>query len=365
MLRFFTLLSGYTDYYAFGGPKGMTRYNDPFCAYYLSNDVFTMISSINSKGGILFMSIPKVRIVVEECVFINCSTVGTASDGGVAFISSVDGECNFAKICASHCFAYGSSSSTVPSGQFCYVSGTIGKGYQFKFMSIIFCGPEPPFQYRRSPLHLEKGFQNISATNFSNNFVQRTGGFYSVGSSQLLAWGLTFANNRPSEYHIISIGTGSGSINIYNSNFINNTGYNTEGIINSDTVSTVIDMCVFLNNADTLFSGSLTASNCWINHTTISTGTKITIISMKTVLSTHQLTNFGSAMCITPTPDPTTEYIPVSGDECTPCPSNLPPPSPPQSLPPEPTECFISSDGNSLFILSSIMSFVVFVLWHE
>jgi len=361
------ILNAFSDFFS-SSVDCLSRYNDPISAYYISNCYFKMVNSLTSKGGVVYFVVNTVQLVVESCVFTECSTTGNNNDGGAIYFGPADGGIAVSKVCAHSCTAVTSgSTSYYPKGQFACVICPNGKKAFFEFFSCYKCAPESFALNKKSAIYIEKGTQNVTSGNFSRCFTNRQAGFQTVSSSSFLGSFLTYDSNRPSEAIVVLFESASGPVLLKKCNFINNSSSANEGIIHSTTTSTIIDQCAFSLNFNTLLTGSLMATGCWINHTTVTSGTQITLVSPLTYLESHSLTNFGSAMCITPTPGPTTiTEEPPHGEDSTPCATQFAPPTPPQSLPPLPTECAAISD-NGVFTISGLfpgilMSFLVFLM---
>ena len=326
-----------------------SRYQTPPANFYLAQCFFSMVNTLTGNGGVLYYLASNIHMVVEDCVFASCSVNGR---GGAVYFESSQGGSAFNRVCAYDCMT-----TTDKQGQFADITTSAGKKNWFQYTHIVRCDPLVASNGNQAPVYMTNGQQNISFFNASNNYATTNTGLSSQNPVSFNCKFATYANNRPASFTVVYISTG-GASQMYMSNFVNNTSPNTNAIIQSANQNFAIEECAFYNNLNPLFGGFLTAYYCMISHAGAQTiGTDCAYISNLAFSSTFSLTNFGTALCITPTPDPTCTPMPtLEPQENSNCPTLPPIPTPPQSLPPSQTACIVISDNQAVSTLVQVFN---------
>ena len=273
------------------------------------------------------------------------------------YFDSTNGGAVYTKTCASDCFIAG----TTVNGCFVSSSTSPAKRNDLLDISLIRCSPNIDND-RRGSAHLDSGNQTIKNINISSARNDYYSALHITTPVQISMNFNNVENNFPSGYTVIYIPPTTCIVNINTCNFINNTSTASTGILNVTPLGTIVENSVFYINSGCLFSGKLTSIKCFISHSgPVTIGADILLISSMEFVLTFNLLNFGTALCITPIPEPTTlPPTQIIGYDLTPC-ATLPPlPTPAQTIPLLPTECVIFSQENSN--LSSISSFIVSIL---
>ena len=331
--------SSFSDYFPVRPIDCLSRYETPPANFYLADCYFKMVTHHASKGGIMCYEMVNVHLVVEFCVFDTCMS---NSDGGAIFFSSTSGGIVVSKVCAIDCSII---ASTIE-GCFLYSTSGSNNKNSILFSTLSRCSSNSDND-RRSAVRLGNGNQTISNVNttycyndYYSAYTLQTSIFLKVQYNQI-------EHCYPSGYTVIYIISGSGTILFSENNFINNSSPSTSyGLFRSTPSTTLITNCVFSINKGVLFSGALTCSNSFIQHSdSLTTGLSISLVNTKPLGETFEIINFGTALCITPIPNPTNIQPTVEGNELTPCRTIPLPPTPPQSLPLTPTECLIFSES--------------------
>jgi len=335
------IVSAYTDF--FPPHSCLSRYHNYNSQFYIQDCSFNSLTVYSGHGGAIYHDTDYSNCVIEDCLFYQCKC--TLHGGGVYMIPSKGGAV-VNRVCASDCYC-GSDGSTSYYGQFVYSLSMSTSKNIIQYTSVIFSSPITP-SYRRSPIYLNNGQVIVRNVNSSNNWLRDYGGIHIQNANSLSINYTSLSNNYMVTSTVLFIQTCS-SVNTFTfSNVINNTSP-TISIIYTVTSNLDVNNVVFSQNANTLFAGQMTVYNCYISHTAaITSGSAVTMMDIYTITNTFAIMNFGTAMCITPTPDPTTIPPETPFEQgVSPCATPLPPPTPPQSLPPSPSDCLIA-ESNSL-----------------
>jgi len=352
------IISSYTDFFPLH--SCLYRYHSYNSQFHIHGCFFQSLSSYSGNGGAIFHDTDYSNSVIEDCLFYQC--ICSQHGGGIYSVPNKGGAV-VNRVCASDCYC-GTHSTTNYYGQFLYSLTLSTSKNWIQFSSIIFSSPITPSN-RRAPIYLNNGQVIVRNLNSSNNWLKDHSGVYIHNANSLSVNFTSLCNNLLSTSIVMYVHSCS-SLNVFTlSNVINNTSPSPSII---QTSSSILDInnVVFALNANTLFAGQMNVYNCYISHSGVLTsGSAVTMMDINTITDTFALINFGTAMCITPTPDPT--IIPPEtpiGHDLTPCATPFPLPTPPQTIPPSPSDCmFNESQGSgSVFGLNSIISSIGFSL---
>jgi len=301
------------------------------------------------QGAVHFMSLEKIILLIENCVFCNCS------GGGVYFSSQNSGSIVVTKTCAYKCHT---SFNERSSGQFMYSASGPNMNNSLCFVSISQCS-DTSSNYRYHSLYLLKGNQRFINSNSSKNYAYNYAALSFDSPNPLASSFSTIADNVPSHSICIYI-----HITVDNNDhyflycsFIRNTSPSDSGIflITNEFERTGVkyltfNNCIFQENLNTLIHNNkkgldLTSAyvmeNCFINHQyQLSIGfRKLQISSCVTASSNTDLYTFALF-----SPSFCDLFNIYNGD----------------LVLPSPTEC-IFTDNSNLSIISNFVSSLVFL----
>jgi len=167
-----TLLSNGTSYNQVkGNVFGYHIFNCVFADMFSNRGSYDLVVV---NGVIYFRTTHSVELLVEDCVFCECSA------GGIYFYCPNDGASVIMKVCVYNCHT---SLSDFKSGQFAYIGTNNLKRNEIDMVSISQCGREISND-KAHPLYLVLGIQKVIYLNSSNNKVYYYSGFSSSGSSK-------------------------------------------------------------------------------------------------------------------------------------------------------------------------------------
>ena len=345
-----------------------SRFSDFFpeysCAFSVSNpptnyhmfDCFFSTITRNANGGVLYFDASNVHLVVEYCTFDSIISIGSTRQGGAIYCSSTTSGSAFSKICAYNCSCGTTTSSYYGDGQFSYIKTDPNKINKMFQVSISFSASKSNF-WRRYGFYLNDGIQEINNLNSSYCSGYTTSSFYCLNPTSLLVTHANVVNSDPYSQYVVYFQSGTLIRKMQISNFVNNTS-SSGAVIYGTTSETQIIQCIFTQNKDVLFSGTLNVSQSWIHHEySLSAGTVVILSSTITTQGpapTFELQNYASAICITPTPGPTPGPTnPPVGEDISPC----------MTLPPLPTACNVQSECVSgLMNLNNVIHFLQSIL---
>jgi len=288
---------------------------------YLIHDSFFFQMSHNNSGGIIFCdNLTNVSVVVEDCVFCQCSISGGM--GGAIFFDCPSGDFVLNKVCAGYCYTRRGGSF-----QFAYITcGNENINYA-AYLSIYKCSPEAQSRYHC--IGFCNGNQTMKSLNVTSCIVHLFSATYHWNPSALL-FDYSTIHNTFAEGFVCLYFAGGDENNMSHSNIVNNSQnyiYEYGVIYNWGEATTTIYKCVFFGNAifgnQILFSnpsGELIVFDCDIDQQ-ITTLANVTFAETKTYSSTSSLTHYLNNSCLI---HPSTWF-----------------PTPAQTMPPSPTECMI------------------------
>ena len=344
------LLNSFYDFFPEISCK--SRYHIPPTNLHIHDCSFQMFSTYTGEGGVIYHNVLSIYSVIESCFFFNCYAT---SHGGAIYLLVSNGACALQRICSFNC-----STGSSRFGQFSHISVSSQLINKYKFMSILFCSPDTTVA-RDAGIYIFNGKQTISSSNFSNNNCRSYSSIQcSTAAFSEVIYSI-FQNNHVSSSATVYFNLGIGLQSVNFSNFINNTGGSSNGVLHAITTTLFVQDCVFSINRNVLFSGIINIIDSFIQHSfDLTTGSEAIMINNKDFEGTLYLTNFGTARCITPIPLPTStpSQTNLGGLEITLCATNLPPPTPHQTIPNLPTECIYSANNELSTNLFSIFYFI-------
>jgi len=227
----------------------------------ISNCQFHRITSFKGDGGVLYSKILNGEfIVIEKCIFDNCSADG---DGGALFIDNRDSCIELKKLCAGKCYTkkYGS-------GQFCFCSNRYPKKCELWDSSFVICGvPEREvfstvvFEYclfYGASLNISKSHSSVGSIMHFLSIVRIV-----IGLS-------TFVNTVSCGSSCFQDSSGSDNHMIQECNIVNNTSNSSVLFINSCSCI-LLRSCIFSLNNGCLFglvNSFVTANDTFVDHKT-------------------------------------------------------------------------------------------------
>jgi len=324
-----------------------TMLTNPHSNYYMF-DCFIKDIRRTGHGSVLNYESLKIRLVIENCVFYNCSAgyySGTIN-GGVIYFNCADGMYAFSKVCAYRCEGtYYNNYYTY--GCFAYMISNHNNTVQQTTLSN--CGPtrSDNYYYVYGSIYLSGGRQYCQNDNSSFNYGYSYIGLYSLSATLIDHKFITINSNfatGPSIYGLTS-STSDQIKMVQNSNVVNNT-CSSDGVVYGSGKFTNFSNCVFTSNYYTLFSNTISVTNSYIRHTgPLSSGSAIVVSSVITdsPVATFEMFYFATAFCEIPTPAPTLEA--TIQEQCIPG----------QTLFPPPTDCHYTEGAAEFLNLNSII----------
>ena len=362
-----SLRSSFTDFYYPTVLEKLTNKTTLLSGqYWILNSFFRIffsslsgtISLINAHGQLLIES-----SFFERC-YLNPPTSGEAvlfsvgsfpfylykGGGAVTFysVSSDISGISFLKVCAFNCTAssidygfYNSYYHHYSWGHFAYIYFNnqyySAQKVFMKDTSITSCGPFSGCG--RAPIYTRGGSLYYERFNSSNNMVKTDSSFFFENLHNLEMKFCTYSNSYSSDATLMRFNSVLNTLPIVFCNIINNTQIDVTCslIYNSGSTIVTYDRCVFAQNITPyLFgrlNGALNIMSCWVEEFSYF-ATSPVFHDIKNLTSTFKIVHFGSALCLVPTPDPTDDPNQYTYG---------PQPTPPQTIPPSPTNCIIES----------------------
>jgi len=341
MIKLF-LLSAFSDF--FPASSCISQLTNPLTNYHVFDCQFFHLTR-SANGGVIAFSSVAVQVVIESCIFHNCSVTTTSFNGGAIFFSCNPGSLVLSKICASRCQITGSSSKH---GLFLYSSAG---NQNIILMLSLYHSVQTVVGSQQSPIFMDLGIQQVKYLNSSYNSANKYSVMYSVSSSELLHEFNNYVHCRTNSFSAVHLSNSPTNL-IRNCNFFNNTSPEvvTGGVLTCTTTQFNVYACVFAQNYNILLFGNISVSNSWIQHNeTISSGLVSILsstISTESVAPTYEIFHFSTAFCMIPTPAPTIQPT-LENMFCTPA----------QTIPPLPTECYYTDQNMKILSLKSILNF--------
>jgi len=155
-----SLRNGFSDYY--GIEAGVSVKGVTFTRPYVQDNEISncLFHNIHCGPAIMFSTIEKIRLLIEECMIANCSA--STHGGGVAFYS-ISGEIIMNKVCGFLCNTHGFI------GQYLYSAQNTAS---LSYVTLHRCGDKLPKGESNSPIYSAYGVMNQSFCNSSNCHVR-------------------------------------------------------------------------------------------------------------------------------------------------------------------------------------------------
>jgi len=323
--------------------------------YYIKDSVFLDLSY---RSLSLYTDQYK-NIVVDSTLFYN---VSSPQNYGAVFIVT-NGNCLICKACAFKCYSQNPTSS--------YQFGSITVGIASRNDVLLSSASSCPFEgNRQHPLSLSNGFINVDMFNLSYNTNTGTysGIYMSPTQPFSYLYSTHYGNTGNGHYHFrISCGYQvQGDIKYCNFIYNRLTAWGNQLFYYHGEASYLVEKCIFARNLGTLFAantgtlGSFILLSCSIAHqysgtylATVSATVKSVVVTSVVITQSYALEHLSTVYCIADLPF-SSESI---SELCL-------PPTPPQSLPPIPTDCFVESiTGSSLInVLTMVKSAIAYLL---
>jgi len=222
------------------------------------NCFFLRHSEQNFFGGVIYVSDGTYDIILESCMFANCSS---SERGGAIYVNTQNFEMQ--KVCANGCYASNYQ-------HFAFVESK--KKNYIEYLSFSYCSPR---KIGEVSVGLSLGNQIFDNVNCSMNNAQRISGLSSFSSNSLSSSGSTFVSNSVSSGTIVQSSQKPGTITF--ANFINNFSPSYGIITVVDYGSLSLMYCIFKQNQKDLFCisiGSIEVSDSFISHAGYTTLTR-------------------------------------------------------------------------------------------
>jgi len=280
-------------------------------SYYSSSGTYSILfcsfsrsSVYTGSGGVVYLVGTNVIVNIEDCMFYNC----VAKDqGGAIVISSSNGQQSLNRVCANMCY---STTTVCQFGKFAILKDLPNS---LQMISVLNCGPQSCNQ--DYSIRLEKGNQEFSQSNSSNNYCPNSPVFVSTYFASLkFSYSTIFQNYG--EDSGVNILYPSSVQEIRFNNFAKSIISASNGRIIYTSGSLSISYSVFReNSAKYLFyvsAGTLSATHSYLSHgSTINKGTFETINCSALMFSTYHFYHFNSYHCFANTYTPTASDIPL------------------------------------------------------
>ena len=241
--------------------------------------------NMNSNSGSSIYINGQINILIECCLFENCSSI---EKGGAIFFNSNSASCIINKNIASNCLIGSVSYDWTKGGQFSISTTSTGYKNEFLDNSVYKCSNN--LDYTNCVSHfLSGGIIKLKNINSSNNYAGSgsSTGIYIYQSAELSF--LNIINNYVSYHCCLGFQYGSGLVTFLN--LINNTSPQ-YGIIHLSSTSISFNYCVCHSYSSKLFdlySSSLSVSNSLIQFFTFSRGSGSTSNVSITIGITYQI----------------------------------------------------------------------------
>jgi len=319
--------------------------------YYLVDCIFQSYFVTNDNGGVVKFEVD-IHFVSEYCSYYKCYVAATFIGGAIYISTTSNGGVALNKICAYDVIG---GDALARRGQFAIISTSSSKINIIENSAISFCcNTSSAFNSNKySSTYQNNGRIRFDYNNISKNTCRQHSGIAFSNQIELYVRFCTFSSNIAIDHITLTVEGGSNVRNITYCNFHNNSNIGTGnfGMIHVASSIVFISQSVFRNITNFIFttaSSTINIVDCWISHqSTIASGALINIINPLGSTITHYLTHLSTGLC------ETQQYEEVSGLGI--------PPTPPQSLPPPPTECVYPPSENSG--ITSILNVLQFIYY--
>jgi len=349
------LIALYSDFYPVNlACPSMFNFTTEYHPYHINECVFTSFVT-NGQGGILYYNLNMVRCLVENSLFFNITSSGNG--GLVLFTCSNEGDFIMSKCCSYLCYTSGTFDGQI--GHF--TTGAVSK-IEFYDVSVLI---KPTGKYIKGTYYTSNGRILVNSNNIStycyafgiSQFVNPKRLIYKFSNIE----SCVSTHTSGGGFHLTS---GTGPLQFSNCNLFNNTVAQSYGLITCVTCTLEIHSSVFINNKNILIYGPTYILGCFINHTlTITANAAITVMPNGEMDGVYPYNCINNAMCMISTYNMRlfgTAYCEAESYTSTPHPSNDPvciPPTPAQSLPASPTECFYQTN-QAISLISRVLQLI-------
>ena len=232
----------------------ITQRDIDYYGFHLINSVFSDLlnnygyqNNVFADSAIYFKSARAIDLLIELCIFNNCST------GGILFDCSLRGSCILKKVCAFKC---STDSLVSTNGQFTYQACASSKKNHLIMVSINFC-PGEYIGTKYSPAYLIYGQQLLTHSNISNNRVYQISAITIYLPHSFNSTMSTIVDNIPTHSICLYVYQGNCMKNFFFLNIIRNSSPSGRGVItylnfNDINKNIQIYSSIFLDNQNTL-----------------------------------------------------------------------------------------------------------------
>jgi len=330
-------------------------------SFYIRDSVYEELYS--TTRGAIYVNGINIQLHVEETTFARCYITQTsASQGSIYQIGynyytgggAITYYCpstdivfaglSILRVCVSNCssrnhFLTYSSYSYYSEGQFLYAQAHNSQSININQTSVSLCSPN--VGSGKSSISLVGGKVMINLLNSTKNYAQEISSNFISASFSLKFQFSSLINNIANSYGLIYINSvvlthpHIGNLNIINNSQLSSSSY----LIMNPGCQLSMKNCIFsLYNQSHLFGGAnvnqISLINCYFDNYNLNFTITPIFLEPNTQTSTYIFYHFGSYLCPTPIPLPTQDPQEYTYGL---------PPTPAQSLPRSPTECFVES----------------------
>ena len=273
----------------------------------ISHCFFIRTFTLTGYGGVIFVNGGSYSMNVNYSMFYNCSS---SLNGGAICFDSINS--NLRMICGNRC-----SCGALKFGNFALIVAS--QTNKVEYLSISYCSHNMDGCY---PFCFESGNQRVDNTNSSMNNAYKYSGIGIFTPSSFTSALCTFSNNKVS-YICIYFSSITDTITLSYANILYNNSPSGNGVIYADGEGLKKMMfCIFQNNSNFLFcikQGSLEVSHSFIDHSSSSFSTSITVSTATNISLTNRITYqiqfFSSYHCNTDSPARTIDQSPMRSFE--------------------------------------------------
>ena len=347
------LRSLYSDFYPINdGCPSIYNFSTDYHPFHITDCSFISLTS-TLQGSVLYYSNNMVRCLVENSLFAFCTS--SRQGGVIMFSCSNSGDFIMSKCCSHCCYTTGTYD-----GQLGYfITGATSK-IEFHYVSIFISSTGKSIK----STYYTNGGRIMAAYNNMTTYCY-TLGIASINSPTKCIFEYSnVKNSYCSNGGGFQISSGTGPLHVSKSNFVDNTFPSGYGLIISTSCNIEVHSSIFIGNKVLLFQGTAYILGCFLNHSlTISNVAMITVKPNGEMDGVYPYNCINNAMCMISTYNMRlfgTAYCEAESYTSTPHPSNDPvciPPTPAQSLPASPTECFYQTN-QAISLISRVLQLI-------
>jgi len=281
--------------------------NEQMLVYILENCIFANLHGKDTNGGaICLISNQELSIDVKDTFVFNCSVLSGFNGGGIYFCSPKRGNATFQRVCGAGCIAYGYTSGPNGQGQFLFAQVNNNCHIGLHYVTIVKCSPELSAKRWRTS-SLLYGYQLISNTNVSKNYVEWYSSFVIDNGKKVEICFFSVLNNTAMTYSIFSLYQVPNCI-ISKMNFL----YNAQ---NTNSNGLFLNQCDFCRIKDSVFQsnniggsslfcgfgGSIVIDSCYIDTYSFKS-TSPSLLSLISAIPTYSIIHYHSFLCLADNP---------------------------------------------------------------